>query len=275
MSSKFKQQTRSSRFSDLNEEIRDGEAGSYRDRDRDRDRDSVRGNSFKGDCDGDRDRDGYRNRRERRDNLYYQERSVRNLEKQKELKEKEIQKALASENFPELVSTKKSVITEENRNLSFADKAKIAIINENEDSLETEFDKDFDSIPVGWAFIKKDKTNNSIVIKKECKRNKARTYELELESEFESESESIYDVLASLTKLYEKRRREYIDKWGHDEYNFLFKFPNYDYEYFDRLDDLYEAEIYELYNSNKNHENEYDYENDYDYDYISEQDYYD
>jgi hypothetical protein len=36
--------------------------------------------------------------------------------------------------------------------------------------------------------------------------------------------------------LYEKRTEDYINLWGEYEYDKVFLFPNYDYNYFDRLD---------------------------------------
>jgi hypothetical protein len=35
-------------------------------------------------------------------------------------------------------------------------------------------------------------------------------------------------------------KKYYIELYGEDNYNFVFKFPNYDYEYFDKLDLEYE-----------------------------------
>jgi len=46
-----------------------------------------------------------------------------------------------------------------------------------------------------------------------------------------------------LTYLHEKRTKEYIENWGYDEWEKLYRFPNYDYEYFDKLDEKYEREM--------------------------------
>jgi hypothetical protein len=52
--------------------------------------------------------------------------------------------------------------------------------------------------------------------------------------------------------FYEKRKSEYIDNWGEDEWEQMFTFPNYDYHYFDKLDEIYEK---------NNVEYDYEYEN--------------
>ena len=47
----------------------------------------------------------------------------------------------------------------------------------------------------------------------------------------------------NIFELYEKRTNRYIEMWGEFEYTKVFKFPNYDYDYFDRLDQQYEEEV--------------------------------
>ena len=66
-----------------------------------------------------------------------------------------------------------------------------------------------------------------------------------------------YDVLDSLVALHERRTNDYIDLWGYDEYEKEFLCKNYDYNYFDRLDQEYEDEILRNMENNKD-ENEYE-----------------
>jgi len=69
------------------------------------------------------------------------------------------------------------------------------------------------------------------------------------------------EIIEALSDLHEKRSKEYIDSWGEEEWERMFIFPNYDYEYFDKLDEAYEIEqnkINEQY-SNCNNNNDYDY----------------
>jgi hypothetical protein len=67
------------------------------------------------------------------------------------------------------------------------------------------------------------------------------------------------EVLDYLVSLHEQRKKEYINNWGEDEYEKMFLFPNYEYGYFDRLD---EEEEYETYSEDNEYE-DYDYYSDY------------
>jgi hypothetical protein len=65
-----------------------------------------------------------------------------------------------------------------------------------------------------------------------------------------------YDVVELLTQKYYSWKNEYINNWGEDEYEKMYISPDYDYNYFDKLDEKYE------------YENENSYVEDYmDYDY--------
>ena len=44
-------------------------------------------------------------------------------------------------------------------------------------------------------------------------------------------------VFQRLIDLYRVRKHEYINRWGIDEYDKMFMFQNYDYDYFDKLDE--------------------------------------
>ena len=48
-------------------------------------------------------------------------------------------------------------------------------------------------------------------------------------------------VLGALVDLYERERETYINKWGYDAYEEKYLDPDYDDEYFDRLDEAYAA----------------------------------
>jgi hypothetical protein len=70
-----------------------------------------------------------------------------------------------------------------------------------------------------------------------------------------------------LTYLHKKRTQEYIDAWGYDEWEHMYRFPNYDYDYFDKLDEKYEREIQRQEESN---DTNYDmgYDDDVEYDFV-------
>jgi hypothetical protein len=53
------------------------------------------------------------------------------------------------------------------------------------------------------------------------------------------------EIIRELTNLHIKRTEEYIDLWGLESYINTYVCPNYDYEYFDKLDEAYEIEMYE------------------------------
>lgn len=50
-------------------------------------------------------------------------------------------------------------------------------------------------------------------------------------------------IMNKLVELYETWKANYIHLWGYDDYENNYKFPNYDYEYFDKLDYVYEMEL--------------------------------
>jgi hypothetical protein len=61
-----------------------------------------------------------------------------------------------------------------------------------------------------------------------------------------------------LIELYDMRDEDYIDTWGYEDWERTFRFPNYDYEYFDRLDELADEEL-EVEENNQDEWNELDY----------------
>jgi len=84
-------------------------------------------------------------------------------------------------------------------------------------------------LPDGWVEITKDKENSKI------------NYNYGKNMKPDNEL-TIFDVCQELLCKYEKWEKEYIDKWGQDEYEKMYKFPNYDYHYFDALDEKYTEE---------------------------------
>jgi hypothetical protein len=57
--------------------------------------------------------------------------------------------------------------------------------------------------------------------------------------------EDPYYAFERLVTLYQNRKNEYIKNWGYDEYDKMFMFQNYDYDYFDKLDDKYDNGFYD------------------------------
>ena len=102
-------------------------------------------------------------------------------------------------------------------------------------------------IKPGWIEIKLDKKTQKIIT---TNRNPTQLIE-----------ENGNDVLKELVYLHKKRTKEYIDLWGYDMWDKVFQFPNYDYDYFNKLDEKYDEEM-EDYNID-NDENDDEYSDDY------------
>ena len=52
-------------------------------------------------------------------------------------------------------------------------------------------------------------------------------------------------IMARLAENYDTWKEEYIETWGIEDYERNYRFPNYDYEYFDKLDELHEKMLQE------------------------------
>ena len=64
----------------------------------------------------------------------------------------------------------------------------------------------------------------------------------EKENEINKNVNEAEEIIEALSFLHEKRTEEYIKLWGEEEWERMFIFPNHDYEYFDKLDEIYEIE---------------------------------
>jgi hypothetical protein len=142
-------------------------------------------------------------------------------------KNKEITEALSDKNFPVLgIINRTTLDVTENKALvtSFLDKINVNIKNSVEPCEEY--------IQPGYIVITRDKITNNVITK----------YGEQLRFSCE-EDNNPNKVLDSLVNLYEIRKDKYIELWGDYEYEKVFKFPNYDYEYFNRLDQEYLEEM--------------------------------
>jgi hypothetical protein len=68
-----------------------------------------------------------------------------------------------------------------------------------------------------------------------------------------------HDIMYNLVRVCENRKYEYIKNWGEEDYDNTFLFKNYDYGYFDHLDELYEMEMEKRQLELDNLENNEDY----------------
>jgi len=85
-----------------------------------------------------------------------------------------------------------------------------------------------ENIDPGWVLIRRNKSTGKTII------NENKVTETPKKTDYQLATCTVN----ALVSLYEKRTKEYIDMWGYDEWDQMFTFPNYDYDYFDRLDEL-------------------------------------
>jgi hypothetical protein len=150
-------------------------------------------------------------------------------------------------------TTNETTNEETSKTLNFIDKVK-TVVKYQEELLNEEY------IPPGYLVLKRDKKTNKIT----------RKYG-EMQNYFEEKEITPSEIIDKLVYLYEKRKEEYIELWGEEEYEKMFLFNNYDYHYFDKLDLQYEEELkkinYEemkILNDNNDYYNDHYYNNKYD-----------
>jgi hypothetical protein len=153
----------------------------------------------------------------------------KNKEAEKLRKQKEEEESLKGTNFPELhpLSSIKKTVYEQPKTqvVSFINKLK-------EDTSKKEKECKEEVVEPGWVCITINPNNRRKFVYKYGKSL--------YESESKKEKSNPLDVLNALVELNEKRKNEYIQLWGEEEYEKMFRIPNYDYDYFDRLDEEYE-----------------------------------
>lgn len=170
--------------------------------------------------------------------------------KLKKQKEEDIVKALDISNFPQLKSRSTSSVNK-NKNKdqyknSFADMMKntTQILEENDDPANINNEEEDEIVKPGWVCIKQDnKTRQPICIYGDDCVNINNNIDERVSFE------DPYYVFERLVTHYQKRKNEYIKTWGYEEYDKMFLFQNYDYEYFDNVDDNYH-DFYKIGNNN-------------------------
>ena len=146
---------------------------------------------------------------------------------QKIIEEKK-QKQLSIDNFPDLLENKnnQSNVKPTILQTGFIDKVKFVKPTTNVEPIQNH-------IKPGWVEIKRDAKTRKIVTSVNPVAN----------SDNNVSTNSENNVLNALAYLYERRTNEYIELWGYDEWEKTFRFPNYDYNYFNNLDELYEKKM--------------------------------
>ena len=198
-------------------------------------------NSFKRNFDrpqryDDRSRNSYTNRYSKEEQERRQKEEQLRKEEDERIKTENFEKSMAPENFPDLVTTTKKEVAPQKNYISFVEKINTEVVKKKDESKYE--DPDLVNLKPGWAISKFDPVTNRIITKyKES--NQPTPIE-------KTENELAYDVLKALCDLHERRTAEYIEMWGYDTWEKMFRSPNWDYEYFDRLDQEYEEEMERL-----------------------------
>jgi len=160
-----------------------------------------------------------------------------------------LQLELTDENFPSIMSLNTNKAKPD---LNYTDL--FASLSSNEPT-KVVVDANIETLAPGWVSLKKDPASNKIIWRENKSKN---TDPVE-----KSENELATEALDALVELYDMRDEDYIDTWGYEDWERTFRFPNYDYEYFDRLDELAEDDL-EAEENNQDELNEMDYNDSFD-----------
>ena len=139
---------------------------------------------------------------------------------------------LSEDNFPTLAAVAPSTAAQANYG-SFSQCVKTVIKTETPELPAV--DPDLLNLEPGWLLLKHDRKTHTTIWKSNETFNS--------EPIEKTADELAWDALDELVALHEKRTNDFIDTWGYEEWERTFRFPNYDYEYFDKLDELYEEEL--------------------------------
>jgi hypothetical protein len=183
---------------------------------------------------GNRERPNFRDRVQ-----FERERRAKDEAAATERKKLEIERSLTDASaFPELVAQQKPTKQSESTDLNFLEKVKC-----------------FEEKPVEW--------NDGLTILGTDEQEQPRK---------PRRPKTPYEIMSKQVELYETWKSNYIAQYGEYYYEHYYRFPNYDYEYFDKLDEKYEAEMEELERLEQEKEQDqyieynshYDYKNQYD-----------
>jgi hypothetical protein len=187
-----------------------------------------------------------------------------NEERSKKQKEAEFIKSLDNLTaFPLLQKTTTITKTESNNNenneknqsITFIEAMKIKKKQIRSEKITTD-----DDVPPGCVCIKYDKISKKTV----WIYGKNTTSSIANEKSGLEENEEPCVVFQRLVDLHQGRKYNHISKWGIDEYEKMFLYQNYDYDYFDNLDDhiqqdmekYYQNNTYNLHNYNNDSDND-------------------
>jgi len=137
--------------------------------------------------------------------------------------------------FPELQIKKQDLnnLNDNKNKQNYIDIIKINNMTKTEEK-NTDDDNNDKNIPSGCVCIKYDKKTKQL---EWIYGENASSINKDINSDCD-ENDS-FDRIQRVVHLYNNRKNDYINKWGIDEYDKTFLFQNYDYNYFDKLDEKY------------------------------------
>ena len=148
-------------------------------------------------------------------------------------KEKRVQESLKLDYFPSLGETKQPL--KQKQGETFLDKLRNAKTQSKTKSQTDENDPDMLNVRPGCVVLKRDPVTRKTIIKG--------LEEEEVKAEQDDPSAEFRNVLTALATLYKKRTQAYIAQNGYDIWEKLYRFPNYNYDSFDRQDkEFYQQE---------------------------------
>ena len=186
-----------------------------------------------------------------------------NEERSKKQKEAEFIKSLDNLTaFPLLKKTTTITKTESNNNENNEKNQSITFIEAmktQKKQIRSEKITTDDDVPPGCVCIKYDK-----ISKKTVWIYGKNTTSITNEKSGLEENEEPHVIFQRLVDLHQGRKYNHISKWGIDEYEKMFLYQNYDYDYFDNLDDhiqqdmekYYQNNTYNLHNYNNDSDND-------------------
>lgn len=129
-------------------------------------------------------------------------------------KERKKQESLKIENFPELVSISKNE-NKEDLKISY-----IETLKKEEDIIEKIIDKDLENLKPGWVLFKRNPLTRRTIVKNHIETDI-------IENKEKPENEIGIDIINALVELHNKRTDEYIKNYGYEEWEKMFKFPDW------------------------------------------------
>lgn len=120
-------------------------------------------------------------------------------------------------NFPDLVVNVKKDDVIQNKTISYLDKFKKEELKETEN-----INEDLEKLKPGWVLLKRDPVTGRTIIRSNIENNINNEMQ-----EKKIEQKIVYDISTPLAKLHKRRTDEYIEQYGYDEWERMFKFPDW------------------------------------------------